>query len=311
MALENEPDGITTGEERFAISAYDIASRTLTLWLRRILEYIIVAGAILLLYQTISLIVIMVVTGSLPNFISFNGNVLDIVNHLLTLVSSVSAYSATVAFFSIGGLFVSAFVTGATIKFAYSDYGTPGNGTVRESLSFATSRMFKLIGIGLLRALITGAFFVPLVFVMFAIAAIPMTDPYVWMVQVQQYVSLLLLSIIILFIGVYVIIRLTPAMAVGTIEDLGVVDSVKRAYRLSGRNFWHILGGMILVWLGVALLNLVIMAIVSLFVPNFTLASSIGGLVGVALFSAIDMIFQTVLYRDLVARANVFEETYW
>ncbi|MHA1770266.1 MAG: hypothetical protein ACTSYL_01925 [Candidatus Thorarchaeota archaeon] len=311
MAIENEPGDATTGDERFAISAFEIASRTISLWLRRILEYIIVAGGLLLLYQLISTVVLMIASGSLISYIAFNGDILAVLNNLVSLTSSLTTFMVLVVIFSIGGMFVSAFVTGATIKLAYDDYGSPGNGSVGESFSFATSKVIKLIGINLLRGLIVGAFFIPTVFLMFIILSIPMTDPYLWMAQIQMYIGFLLLSLVILIIGIYVMIRLTPALAVGTIEDLGIVDSIKRAYRLSSHNFWHILGSMFLVVLGVALLGFIVLFVIGIFIPNLTLASTISGLVEVALFSAINMIYQTVLYRDLLAKSSVFEETYW
>ncbi len=313
MAIENEP-APTDDVSVFAISAFDITVRTMTVWLRRLLEFLVVVGITLGLVQIVGYVTFWIAYGSLNvNAPTANGEGFSIIIGIISNILSGSTITYLVPIlFSIVALIISPIVTGAGIKLAFDDYGNPGNGSVGESFGTGIERSVKLIAINLVVGLIVGAFFAPIVIVMLLMMGVLMgsTDPYVIINELTKLTGPFLASMIIAVFGIYIWIRFMPAMAVGTVEDLGVIDSVKRAYKLTSGNFWHVLGSMILIGLAVA----IIQAVISLMLVGFTdlvTAAVISDLISVIILSPINIVFQAVLYKDLYARSVATQETYW
>ena len=300
-------------EHNFEVSALDLVTRTLKVWVRKLPSYIVLVGLLGVAFSLLSFAVFYALYGMLAfDLLLYVGT--DIINTLLGIATAEPVLAIeiiTIAIvLTVVGMVVNAVIAGGGIKFALDDYGSH-QADVGTSLSFAFSRLSTMIVAQFLLTLIlTGALAPGLFLLLPALAALDPLNPSI------EAISAMMMPLAILGIGFivtfYLGVRLAPTNAVVIAEDLGAIDSLKRAWELTTGNFLHIFGGQILLGIAVAIIAFVLGMLLSPLVfydPALVLYVSV--LISLLLFSAINYVFAAVLYRDLDARSRVASQEYW
>ncbi|MCK4483397.1 MAG: glycerophosphoryl diester phosphodiesterase membrane domain-containing protein [Candidatus Thorarchaeota archaeon] len=300
-------------EQDFTVSALDLVIRSLKVWVRKLPSYILIVGLLGVAFSLLQFAVFYALYGMLA-FDLYVYVSADIINTLLGFGISEIAFTIEMIIIaivlSVMGMVVYAVIAGGGIKFALDDYGSH-QADVGTSLSFAFSRLSTMIVAQLLLALIvTGAMAPGLFLLQSALVGIDLLNPS------MEAINAILMAIPLLLIGLvvalYFAIRLAPTNAVVVAEDLGAIDSLKRAWKLTTGNFWHIFFGQILLIIAVAIIGAVLGMLLSPLTFNqdpFWLY--IAALISTLLFSAISYVFAAVLYRDLESRSRVASKEYW
>ncbi len=305
MALEPSPGArpVDYAPREYRLSAIGLVSRTLSMYGRRILEYILLIGLLGIMYTLLSYAVL---------WITFPSQALDLIDlvatdplsvvlNLLLFAVDPEQSAAILLILMVAGMIIFAASAGAAIRLTLSDYADPGSSSVSDGLSYSMSRIAPLIGVQLVVGLISLAIFLPGILFTFGI---------LFLVIVGQQVSIeLLLVALVAIIGslivvVYVNVRLSPALAVCVAENSGAIDSVKRAWGLTGGNFWHIVGARVLLGILIGMLGAVIAFLLNETGVLGEWSSIASSLVAALFFNPIDFVFQAVLYRDLEARES-------
>jgi membrane-anchored glycerophosphoryl diester phosphodiesterase (GDPDase) len=310
MAIEGQksPDS----SQDFSVGASGLVSRTFSLWLRRLGSYIVIVGivgAILSLFNAVvAVIVVPVNPEGFLNLISTSP--IDIIFKSInwTTTSSILVFGVVIAL-SLLGMIVNSITQGAAIRLCLEDYGNRGAGTIKESFSYAGSRLVTLIGAQLLYGIILMIPVMPggIVFA-YSTLTVDWMDPSTYG-AILASVPLLLVGIII---TLYLAVRLAPTIAVVIAEkDKSAVASVKRAWKITGHHFWHIFGGLILLIIVIVVVSIIIGILVA---PIALVAIGLVGLAGIIIsifISPFPAIFQAVLYRDLESRARITQADWW
>jgi membrane-anchored glycerophosphoryl diester phosphodiesterase (GDPDase) len=203
-----------------------------------------------------------------------------------------------------------AIINGAGVKYALDNYGNREAGEIGESFSHALARALTLIITQLVVSLIILAIVSPIIVLAFgAIIAFDPLDPYASLAALAAFLPVFLVCFILVF---YIAIRLTVITGVVIAEDLSVIDSIKRAWALTGGNFWHVFGASILI----GIVTLIISAVLSigaagLILYDPTIATVIGTYISLLFVAPIANVFQAVLYKDLRSRLGVAEQEWW
>jgi hypothetical protein len=300
-------------EHDFTVSALDLVTRTLKVWVRKLPSYIVLVGLLGAAFSLLTFAVFYALYGLVAfDLLSYVSS--DIINTLMgfALAEPMLAIEIIIiaVVLTIVGMVVNAVIAGAGIKFALDDYGAH-QADVGASLSFAFSRLSTIIVVQFLVALIvTGALAPGMFLLLGAMAGIDLLNPS------PEALSMVLMALPLLLIGgviaLYVGVRLNPASAVVVAEDLGAVDSIKRAWGLTSGNFWHIFGGQILLAIAVAIISMVLeillfpLAFYGQAVMLYLLA-----IISSLVFGAISYVFAAVLYKDLESRSAVTSQEYW
>ncbi len=300
-------------EHDFTVSALDLVTRTLKVWVRKLPSYIVLVGLLGAAFSLLTFAVFYALYGLVAfDLLIYVSS--DIINTLMgfALAEPMLAIEIIIiaVVLTIVGMVVNAVIAGAGIKFALDDYGAR-QADVGASLSFAFSRLSTMIVVQFLVALIvTGALAPGMFLLLGAMAGIDLYNPS------PEALSMVLMALPLLLIGgviaLYVGVRLNPSSAVVVAEDLGAVDSIKRAWGLTSGNFWHIFGGQILLGIAVAFISIGLeillfpLAFYGQAVTLYLLA-----IISSLVFGAISYIFAAVLYRDLESRSAVTSQEYW
>ncbi len=301
-------------EQDFTVSALDLATRTLSVWVRKLPSYILMVGLLGVAYIVLQLAVFY----ALYDLLAFDLVVYvssDIINTLLGFAMAEPALAIEIIIIgtvlAVVGMVVTAVIAGGGIKFALDDYGFH-QADVGSSLSFAFSRLSTMIVAQFLLALIvTGAMAPGLFLLLGSLAAFDPFNPS--MEAISAMMTGLAVLMVGLIVALYFSIRLSPTTAVVVAEDLGAIDSIKRAWKLTTGNFWHIVGGQIFIGIAVAVIALVPQILLAFplaaYGPNVLLY--VLAIINALLFSGINYIFAAVLYRDLESRSRVASKEYW
>ncbi len=300
-------------EQDFTVSALDLVTRTLKVWVRKLPSYILIVGLLGVAFNLLQLAVFCALYGVLGfDLLVYVGA--DIIMTLLGFATSEIVtgigFIILAIVLTIVGMVVNAVIAGGGIKFALDDYGFH-QADVGTSLSFAFSRLSTMIVAQFLLALIvTGALAPGMYFLFGALAAF---DPYYPSMDAINMIMMAFPLILIgLIVALYFGIRLSPTSAVVIAEDLGAIDSLKRAWELTTGNFLHIFGGQILLGIAVGVIALVPgWLLVPLVFYDLALVLYVSVLISSLLFSAINYVFAAVLYRDLESRSRVVSEEFW
>ena len=300
-------------EHDFTVSALDLVTRTLKVWVRKLPSYIVLVGLLGAAFSLLTFAVFYALYGLVAfDLLIYVSS--DIINTLMgfALAEPMLAIEIIIiaVVLTIVGMVVNAVIAGAGIKFALDDYGAH-QADVGASLSFAFSRLSTIIVVQFLVALIVTGALAPGMFLL--LGAMAGIDPYN---PSAEALSMVLMALPLLLIGgviaLYVGVRLNPASAVVVAEDLGAVDSIKRAWGLTSGNFWHIFGGQILLGIAVAIISMVLeillfpLAFYGQAVMLYLLA-----IISSLVFGAISYVFAAVLYKDLESRSAVTSQEYW
>ena len=300
-------------EQDFTVSALDLVTRTFKVWVRKLPSYILIVGLLGVAFSLLQFAVFYAVYGTLAFDLLLYVST-DIINTLLGLATAEPFVAIEIAIIAIVltvvGMIVNAVIAGGGIKFALDDYGSR-QADVRTSLSFAFSRLSTMIVAQFLLTLIVAGALAPGMYLFLgAVASIDPLNPS------MEALSAMMMALPFIFIGLvvslYFSIRLAPTNAVVIAEDLGAIDSLKRAWELTTGNFLHIFGGQILLGIAVGVIALVPgWLLVPLVFYDLALVLYVSVLISSLLFSAINYVFAAVLYRDLESRSRVVSEEYW
>jgi hypothetical protein len=300
-------------EHDFTVSALDLVMRTLKVWVRKLPSYILIVGLLGVAFSLLQFAVFYALYGLLAFDLLVYVSA-DIISTLLGIVAAEPVLAIEIIIIAIVltvvGMAVNAVIAGGGIKFALDDYGSH-QADVGTSLSFAFSRLSTMIVAQFLLALIFTGALAPGTFLLLpALAAIDPLNPS------MEAISAMMMPLVIFGIGLIVTfyfgIRLAPTNAVVVAEDLGAIDSMKRAWELTTGNFWHIFGGQILLGIAVGAIGLVLGMLLSpLVFYGQALMLFVSALISALLISAIYYVFAAVLYRDLEARSRVVSQEYW
>ncbi|MEE9540809.1 MAG: hypothetical protein V3V85_04855 [Candidatus Thorarchaeota archaeon] len=300
-------------EHDFTVSALDLVTRTLKVWVRKLPSYIVLVGLLGAAFSLLTFAVFYALYGLVAfDLLIYVSS--DIINTLMgfALAEPMLAIEIIIiaVVLTIVGMVVNAVIAGAGIKFALDDYGAR-QADVGASLSFAFSRLSTMIVVQFLVALIvTGALAPGMFLLLGAMAGIDLYNPS------PEALSMVLMALPLLLIGgviaLYVGVRLNPSSAVVVAEDLGAVDSIKRAWGLTSGNFWHIFGGQILLGIAVAIISIVLeILLFPLAFYGQAVMLYISAIISSLVFGAISYVFAAVLYRDLESRSAVTSQEYW
>ncbi|MFX0108051.1 MAG: hypothetical protein ACFE7R_07195 [Candidatus Hodarchaeota archaeon] len=300
-----EPSKPPTGD--FVVGATGLVSRTLTVWSRNIVAYLIIFGVLNVIMIGLQFALLWMVFGA-DAFILMQYVASDPMSFILSVFNLIllypdptilSMFIPLAAIIMVISMVIVAIVAGATIKYAFDDYG-PRQADIGSSISYAISKAGAIIGAQLLVGAIGVAILAPAVLYLFTVTSY------------AELGTALLLFLVCIIVVLYVGVRLAPTIAVVIAEDRGPIDAIKRSWAITSGQFLHIFGGQIVLGIVVVILGLVLGLFIGVFSlmlgPFFLLISSmISGLI----FGAITYVFQVVLYRDLEARHGETSQALW
>jgi hypothetical protein len=295
-------------EEDYVLSATGIMWKTLNLWKRKFVQYVVLVGLASVIMAFSSFILIFTLfglIGVLPE---------DPINYVFGIFTLSAPPEMTILvitiIFGVFAFVVNAILSGAAIKFALDDYSGLA-AELGESFSQSFGKIGRILTIQLLLTLIVSSVTGPsLGFIMRAFDEIDLTppiDPYTaFSPEAMQY---LMMGMVLLIVGGIVVlvfaIKFAPAIAVVMDTDLSAIDSLKRSWELTSGKFIHVLGSQFCISFAVGFLSLVVtLPLTFLLPPLDPLVLVIETIILGLLFSARSLIFISVLYRDLLARGG-------
>jgi hypothetical protein len=293
----------------YTVSATGLVSRTLGLWSRRLIQYIIIVGIIGVVCTMSSLLLLFTLFGTIgvlqtdPFTYFFNIFIQPSLPDLTLVV--VSLLFAIVAFV------INAIIGGAAIKFALDDYNTH-SGDIRTSFSHSFGKILNFVAVQLVISFLVSILLIPgLILLNNSLGAIDIIDPFNPIFPPGALEMMMMGFIFILagaLIMIYISARLSPTLAIVMDTDLSAIGSLKKSWEITSGNVWHVIAGRILFGIVVIVLGLAVSAFVyplSFYniIPE-TFSSVVENIVIALLFSVLNFIFPVVLYRDLSSRAK-------
>ncbi|MFW9926804.1 MAG: hypothetical protein ACFFDM_08565 [Candidatus Thorarchaeota archaeon] len=295
-------------DEDYTLSATGLVSQTLNLWTRKIVHYILIVGIVSVATTLISFVLLFTIFGRIGVILEDPFTYLFGVFSLSTL-PDLTLLAITVGF-GIIAFVINAILSGAGIKFALDDY-TGQNAEIGASFSHSFRKITRIITVQLIMTFIVSVVTGPsLAMLGSAMEGIDITDPFNPIIS-PEAIQLLLMASMLLFVGgifiVYITIRLAPALAIVVDTDLSAIDSLKKAWELTSGNFFHVFGGQILIVLAVGILGILVTFGLTTFMYENPYALVVESTITALLFSAPNLIFIAVLYRDLRSRHGMSE----
>ncbi|MFW9958572.1 MAG: glycerophosphoryl diester phosphodiesterase membrane domain-containing protein [Candidatus Odinarchaeota archaeon] len=286
----------------YTVGATGVLSRTISVWIRQIGQYIIIFGIMTAAMNLISFLILIAVfdrigvLGTDP--LSYFVNILTLTSLPDLTLIAVSLLFAIVAFV------INAILGGAAIKYALDDYNVR-RGDIRKSFSHSFGKTFNFIAVQLVISLINAILLLPGFYFFFnAMLLIDISDPFNpifppgSLEMMMAGASLLVVGGIIL---IYLSARFAPTLAIVIDTDLSAFDSLKKSWNLTSGNVWHVIGSWILFGLVVVVLGAIVSYIGYFLQPYDVVIPTI---VTSLLFGALNFIFTVVLYRDLSSRVK-------
>ncbi|MHA1481654.1 MAG: hypothetical protein ACTSQZ_09560 [Candidatus Thorarchaeota archaeon] len=288
MALEPEPSGGPSDgppPQAFTVSITELVTRTFTLWTRKLVPYVAIVGAL-----SVFLIALGVAIGVFLPSIVYASDLTSLFSLLLgTTVSDYSTFVVVSLLVILIGLVITAIISGAATHYALEDYGYK-RADVGTSVSHALSKFVSIFLVLLIVQLLNAAVVGPLGY--FTLESIDITDPLNPVINMDAMNGMLMMFVFAIVL-MYVNIRITPTSAIILAEDRSAIDSFKRAFELTGGNFFHIFAGLFLMLITVAVIDIVITLVVGSFIAI---------LISAMVLASLNYVFQAVLYRDLLSR---------
>ena len=294
----------------YTVTWTELVSRTFTLWTRKLMQYIMIAGIPVIIYAVLEFLVLYTLMGSLASVYigTISSDPLSLILSLFLFTGDLTIMAIVISL-TLVSMIISSFIAGATYKFAFDNYGSPDGGNVRDSFSFAIERLVPLI---LMQLIVSGIILVTmlpgLIFTLSGIIA-------------YDLVAMLLgfgVSMISMLIALYLLVRLSVAVVLVITEDNPVIDSLKRAFAMTSGQFWHIFSGQMLMGIAVLVLGMVLIVIALPLTILFgsaligvLIVALIVGIISQLFFSPIGYIFGIVLYRDLESRTSTTVRAWW
>ncbi len=302
----------------YSLSATGIVSRTLGLWTRKLLPYIIMMGGIMVIYSIVEAVAGFYIlgdqwTGILPSdFQSYFTQLVYWVLYPAEVIEGIGVLMMLSTVFLIISLIVLAVVIGATIKYTLDLY-TAGGEDIGSSLSFSFSRFVPMIIVIAIINLLFGLLLAPGAAIsQRALELVDPTDIYSF-AGLEELINGALLTLGLSIPLLYIAVRLAPVFVVVIAEDVSPAEALSRAFRMTSGNFMHVFAS----WALIFIVNFVITFIIDLFVGALlgfgALSSVVYTLIVLLITSPITYIFFTVLYKDLESRsgASASLQAYW
>jgi hypothetical protein len=302
--------------QKYAVNATGVVSRTLGLWKRHLVQYIIIVGIFGASTTLISFIILFTLFGTIGTL--GTDPVSYIVSNLFFTSLPDSNLIVISLLFACVVFIINAILGGAAIKYALDDYGARG-GDIRASLSHSYGKILNFIAVQLVISLISAIVFYPgLLLLSNAMGSIDISDPYNPIIP-PGAVEMILEGFVILLVGslitIYFSARLAPTTAIVIDTDLSAIDSLKKSWAITSGNVLHVIGSWFIFGMAFAVLGFLVEGLV--FLPLYTMylfgyISSafdsfypvIGGVFTALLFWTLNYIFSVVLYRDLSSRVK-------
>jgi hypothetical protein len=291
-------------DQNYALSATGMVSKTVSLWSRKIVQYILIVGVISAACVAVSVAILAVMFGLVGTIGSDPFSY--VISFFMDPLSNLPLLTVSVGF-AIIAFVLNAIIQGAAIKFTLDEYGGAG-GDVGASFSHSFSRLLNIIIIQILIGFIVSIIFTPgTILATRALDMVDFTNPFNPII-LPGALELMMASMVILLVGglfmIYIQVRFLAAYAVVIDTDLSAIDSLKRSWELTSGNFFHVFVSYIVLVLAVAVLGLVVnVAMTFTYLPlAYTLI--IESIVTALLFGALNYIFTVVLYRDLSSRTG-------
>ncbi|MHA1136100.1 MAG: hypothetical protein ACTSSE_06390 [Candidatus Thorarchaeota archaeon] len=281
----------------YELGVFGLVGKTFGLWRRNLIQYIVivgVTGVALVLIQALSLIFLLGSVG--PSYLDFIGTApLDSAISLFLTTEPFQVVVLLILFFlTILGLLVYSIVAGAAINYAVNDYTKPGSGNISESFSFAFDHAQSLVGTQLLQSLIIVGLSV--------------------LALLSGAISSLVMFAMI-FLILYIAVRLSPALATVVTEDQSTLTALSRSWQITGGFFSHVFFAQILMSIAVIVVDLIIgiIAVVILvsFIPSMESAIIVATITASLILSPLNYIYLAVLYKDLEARGTARKYVWW
>lgn len=281
----------------YALGIDGLVGRTISLWGRKLPQYIVIVGitsVALTIIQSIVLITLFGIVGI--EFLAFIGtSPMDSVFSIVLTTEPIPFGILMIIFIlSIFSLLVYSIVAGAAITYANMDYENPESASVGEAFSIAFERAYSLIGVQVLQSLIVLGIAVLAILTMF--------------IEI-------LLGMIVLLLAVYIAVRLAPAPAIVINEGRSSYDALSRSWQITGGLFWHVFLGQLLMGIVVIIIDIAIGVAAGLiliaFIPSVDLVTLISVVLASFILSPINYIYIAVLYKDLEARGTAGGYDWW
>jgi hypothetical protein len=307
------PQPSDAADSEFTVSATGLVSRTLSLWIRKILQYTLLMGCLYVVYLLVQTVILVALYGSfgLTLTSSIGANPIGVLINLLGVEGEPNLQFALISFIlNLGGLIFLSLTAGAIVKLSFDNYGNPSAGEVLGSLSFSMSKAVSLISVQLIIGALVSIVLAPgnILFT----RAMDQYDPSNPMEIPSEFVTALPLLFVGLIVVFFIQIVFAPVIAVVIAENESVFSSLKRAYELSSGNFLHIFGGYILIAIVVGITGIFFSELFYWSYPSIGVwALLIPVFLSTLFVSSASYIFITVLYRDLVSRHLVTKEEWW
>lgn len=289
----------------YALSASELVTRTFTVWVRNLLQYIIIVGILSATFIGVSFVLLLVLFDILGTLGT------DPLSFLISLILDPLSNPPLIALslgFAIVTFVINAIVIGAAIKFTLDEYGE-NRGAIGTSFSHSFGRTPIIIIVQLILTSFAAILFTPATILIFrAMDMIDISDPFNPIIQPGS-LELLMSAFGLLVVGgvvlIYINIRFAPTLAIVIDTDLSAIDSLKRSWELTSGNFFHVFGGLILLILATSVLGIVVSAVLTFtFLPE-PYRLILESLISSIFFSALTYIFAVVLYRDLESRKGI------
>ncbi|MBY8996172.1 MAG: hypothetical protein KGD60_00475 [Candidatus Thorarchaeota archaeon] len=296
-------DPSTQDTQNYSVSATGLISRTLTLWSRKLIQYIIIIGIFGAACAGVSYLMLV----ALFNSIGVIGA--DPISHFFSFFTYTTfpdiPFIVAILLFSVVAFVINALVIAATIKFALADYG----GFVADvgmSFSHAIGKIKNIIIIqSLLSLLISVATFPGLVMFSRAMEVIDISDPFNLILSPES-IEMLMTAFGFLLVGgifvLYFMIRFAPTLAIVTDTELSAIDSLKQSWELTSGNFMHVFAGQILIGILVIVIGAVVSSVMDAVFMLDPVSIVPEAIVIALLFGSLNYIYAAVLYRDLSSR---------
>ncbi|MFW9767738.1 MAG: hypothetical protein ACFFF9_06330 [Candidatus Thorarchaeota archaeon] len=307
MAFEDglDIDPSQPQEQDFVLNATGLVSKTFGLWTRKFVQYIVLVGLVSVVTVFLSFIIVLTLfstIGVLPS---------DPFNYLFSIFALSTppdfTYFALAIVFGTIVFIINAILSGAAIRFALDDYSGQ-TAEIGASFSHSFGKIGRILAVQVIMTLIVSVVMGPSAALMMrALEGIDITNPAFPIID-PEAIQYMMMGFG-LFIGggivvLFIIVRFAPALAIVMDTDLSAIDSLKKAWELTSGNFLHVFGAQILLGIAIGLLSAIITIPTSFILYLDPLGSVLNAIFIGLLFSAPNLIYIAVLYRDLMARAG-------
>lgn len=290
--------------EDYTLSATGLVSKTLSLWLRKFVQYVVMVGLVNVVLTLISFVVLSTLFGIIGILVT---DPISYVFSIFTLSSFPDTTRIAISItFAVIAFVIGAVLIGAAIKFALDDYAGQ-EAEIGMSFSHSFGKVARIVTVQLVMTFIVSIVLFPSLAMMTrAIDGVDISDPYNPIIT-QEAIQLMVMGSLLMIVGgiivLYISARLYPTTAIVVDTDLSAIDALRKSWEITSGNVLHVIGAVMLMGIVTGLLGLLGLGIAAV-LPLNPYAMVIEVCITSLLFSALFPIFIAVLYRDLMSRTE-------